>query len=340
MNPSIKLLLLPSLIVTAACSNGFDSTAPLASGATGGDSFLAGSGGSAPGSGTLGDLLAAGGTPLGPGGAAATGGSSAASGGQGSIAPPVVPCSEDDSTWTSTDIFAKHSLPPLTVRNNVWGGDRTGFVAGQSVWAVSATCWGVHAAHTNGTGLVKSYPNTMHGWSLYDGILDATGQLPAAVDELKSAQIYWKMETPNDGRHMALWDIYFHPNQAPGKDQKAHTNLQIFQRILDGDGYFRAEAEKGEKLTLGGVNFSMNLIDGDSLAATNRVITLYMGPYDVSPMGAAEQQLDLKGILDDLLAKGTLATQLYLTGLQNGWEIIVGGDFKTTSYASWIETED
>jgi hypothetical protein len=60
----------------------------------------------------------------------------------------------DAAVWWSTDRWGTWSSGGYTLYNNVWG---SGF-GPQTIWANSATNWGVWANHPN-TGGIKSYPN-------------------------------------------------------------------------------------------------------------------------------------------------------------------------------------
>jgi len=63
------------------------------------------------------------------------------------------------AVWYSTDRWGTWSSGGYTLYNNVWG---SGY-GPQTIWANSATNWGVWANHPN-TGGIKSYPNSTK-WS-------------------------------------------------------------------------------------------------------------------------------------------------------------------------------
>ncbi|MBV1856417.1 glycoside hydrolase family 12 protein [Catellatospora tritici] len=63
------------------------------------------------------------------------------------------------AVWSSTDRWGTWSSGGYTLYNNVWG---SGY-GPQTIWANSATNWGVWANHPN-TGGIKAYPNQTR-WS-------------------------------------------------------------------------------------------------------------------------------------------------------------------------------
>jgi hypothetical protein len=251
-------------------------------------------------------------------------------------------CNKSMAVWTTTDIYGKYNVGQwYTARNNVWGGDRPGFVQGESMWVASERCWGATAAHQEANGLVKSFPNLLRGWATWDGYIRQNTGLPVKLSEMTKALIYWKMSAPNTpgGRYQGLWDIYLHTIPNPGATQLSHTNLQIFQQIYDPSGYAQGEAARGAAKTYGGINFKMNIINGPTMSSTNKVITLFMAPFTGNTMGVAEARIDLMAVLNGLKADGTLDPNLYLTSIQPGWEIIGAGEFVTLDYWTALQND-
>ena len=257
-----------------------------------------------------------------------------------SSAAPIA-CNEASAIWTTNDIYGKYELGESYVaRNNVWGGDRAGYVAGESMWVVSERCWGANASHQEATGLVKSFPNMLRGWATWDGYIRQNTGVPLKLSEMTKAKIYWKTSAPSapGGRYQGLWDIYLHTITNPSATQLSHTNIQIFQQIYDPSGYASGEAAKGVTKTYGGITFKMNIINGATMSSTNKVITLFMGPFAKPNMGVPEALIDLKAVLDGLKADGILDPNLYLSSIQPGWEIIGAGKFVTLDF--WTALQD
>jgi hypothetical protein len=63
------------------------------------------------------------------------------------------------AVWWSSDRWGTWSSGGYTLYNNMWGSGH----GQQTIWANSATNWGVWANHPN-TGGIKSYPNSTR-WS-------------------------------------------------------------------------------------------------------------------------------------------------------------------------------
>jgi hypothetical protein len=248
------------------------------------------------------------------------------------------PCDPTHPLWQTCDNWATQDYGLYVVRNNIWGSDDPA-AGSQCIWSSSEHCWGIEAAHQNGTGQVKGYPQIIRGWAIGNGYMNSAHGMGIRVSDLTKARIHWNMTAPTDGRYMALWDIYFHPTATPG-GEKAKINLMLFQRIVDSDGWFTSDTAGLPIVTLAGEQWKQRITEGDSMSATTRVITLYRQPESASAFfGSEDMTLDLKAMIDQLVGLGYLsATEDYLTGIQIGWEIIWGGTFQTNEF--WTALQD
>jgi hypothetical protein len=99
------------------------------------------------------------------------------------------------AVWSSTDRWGTWSSGGYILYNNIWG---SGY-GPQTIWANSATNWGVWANHPN-TGGIKSYPNQTK-WS--GKKLSALGTCSATLS----------LSTPSGGAWAATFDLWDSSNQ-------------------------------------------------------------------------------------------------------------------------------
>jgi hypothetical protein len=256
-------------------------------------------------------------------------------------------CNYQLKVWENCTQYPKTTMSPYIIRNNFWNMNTAG-AGSQCVWAASSRCWGVNAEHANGTGQVKSYPSLVRGWTYWDGYTTTNHGLGIAVSSLSRAFIRWKMDAPDNGRFIALWDVYLDNTANPGNgaDYHPHTNLMIHQRLVDESGWFQEWVSNLPIITLGGKEFRYRVENGASMSASNRVIKLFLRPAEGDVMGEEDSVLDLKAIIDGLATTletttsdgFALASGMHLVGVQAGYEIIDGGTFVTED--SWVVVQN
>ncbi len=252
-------------------------------------------------------------------------------------------CSTDTAEWqTCANWDAREfSGGAFFLRNNIWGSESPG-AGKQCFWARSESCWGVVAEHRNGEGTPKGYPQSVQGWVTGNGIVSSRKRLGIPIRKLTKAKIHWKMDTPETGRYMALWDIYFHKKARPGGEDKPQTSLMINQRMAD-DGYYATQLLRCPQnnapcpeVTFDGHTFKLWV--GQADWATGNVIQLFLVPTKGRLFGSEDMTLDLKAVIDGLHQSGLIADSEYLTSIQAGWEIIEGGTFTTLEH--WTALQD
>lgn len=247
------------------------------------------------------------------------------------------PCLEANASFRTEKNYDRRDFGKYVLRNNIWGFQNPGAGA-QRMWAVSETCFGVESNHVNATGLVKGYPQAILGWSTGDGFFHNRHGLGMLASQIKKADIAWDMEAPNNvGRYFALWDIYFHDKNNPGPNDLPRTSLMIFQKIRDADLYSAGQArEQNQRLIVDNQTYLMRL-DKKPWAYNNTII-LYLAPDQNAILGQNSHKVNLKAIIDRLIAMGHISNnQDYLTSVQIGWEIIDGAVFKTTGFMTDIQ---
>lgn len=100
------------------------------------------------------------------------------------------------AVWWSSDRWGTWSSGGYTLYNNIWGGG----YGPQTIWANSATSWGVWANHPN-TGGIKSYPNQTK-WS---------GKKISALGTLSSS---FNVTVPTSGvAFTTVYDVWSSDNQ-------------------------------------------------------------------------------------------------------------------------------
>lgn len=248
-------------------------------------------------------------------------------------------------------------------RNNVWGDDVYPLHDGlnwQVLWAywgqnINWIAWGVEAGHTNGVnnlpdrreGGVKSYPCIVRGWTIGIGYVTNNHQLGIKVDELETARVGWTFESPNSGRQQALIDIYLHWWHSPGTSLPA-LNIQLVPHWFDSTGYINDPNNIGRGPNGGDAAYSIGKrwigdIQYEAWVKwdhPDREIGAGERFFHVRPVsfknGASRKNAihDVKGIIDWARSHHNLAhPNMYLTGVQAGFELIDGGSgFRTTTY--------
>jgi hypothetical protein len=98
------------------------------------------------------------------------------------------------AVWESSDQWGTWTTGDYILYNNVWGGG----AGPQSIWANSASNWGVRADHPN-TGGVKSYPN-------------ATRYVNRRLSSLGALSSSFNVRVPSGGAYASTYDIWLDNN--------------------------------------------------------------------------------------------------------------------------------
>lgn len=94
------------------------------------------------------------------------------------------------AVWSSTDRWGSWTSGSYTLYNNVWG---SGY-GPQTIWANSATNWGVWANHPDGGG-IKSYPNS-------------TFNVNRTISSINTLRASVSATTPSGGAWSSTFDIW------------------------------------------------------------------------------------------------------------------------------------
>ncbi len=133
------------------------------------------------------------------------------------------PCAQASNAWVTTGIFDSKQYGDYVLNNNNWGG-----TPGQTLWANSASCWGVTTTATVDVDTPRSYPSITRGWTQNGTVMQALSTpgtydwttksgMGILVTQLTKAKIHWSFSAPTTSglRWMALQDIYFHTVPTP-----------------------------------------------------------------------------------------------------------------------------
>jgi Glycosyl hydrolase family 12 len=99
-----------------------------------------------------------------------------------------------DAVWKDSGQWATWKSGDYTLYNNIWGSG----AGTQTIWARSATNWGVEANHPRTSG-IKSYPNV-------DRVLNRS------LSSLKTVSSSFTTTVPADGDFEAAYDIWANNN--------------------------------------------------------------------------------------------------------------------------------
>ncbi len=212
--------------------------------------------------------------------------------------------------WTSADKWAEFASAGYVVTNDIWG-DKPG---PQTIWARSATQWGVHADHPETPG-IKAYP---HVGRTVNQRLSALSQVTSRL----------ACTVPAAGSYNSAYDIWC--------EQHAYEIMLWMNWRGKMGPIARSWNAKGEPavervdVTVGG--HTWDVYKGSN--GQNVVITFLCKP----PVTAGS--VDIKAILDWIRQQGWFARpehgDVTLDEVQFGWEIAssAGGlDFAVTDFA-------
>jgi hypothetical protein len=217
------------------------------------------------------------------------------------------------------------------------------------MWAQTSACWGAAPTYVNGYGDVKAYLEAWRGYhyNMMSGESDGNG-LPAQMDTITKVIGTWAMETPNAGRYMALWDIYFQLTDGV-RNEQGDANLMLFQYIYDRTGWLASDQDvtpPAPFVTVGGYSWRYKYIPSEGRVNNGPVLVMYMFPQNSQQeWGSETATIDIKAIYDWAVTEELFPASMFLRGVQVGWETIeVGptfgdGKFKTKNFVVQINNE-
>jgi chitodextrinase len=204
------------------------------------------------------------------------------------------------------------------IQANEWNSSAT-----QCVTYTGGTAWSVSTANFNLTtaGPPATYPSIFSGchWGLCTSA--STSQMPIQVSKLASATSSWATTQPASGAYDVAYDIWFNSTPTTA-GQPDGTELMIWLNSRGGVQPFGSQTGTS---TVAGHNW--NVWTGQQ--SSWKIIS-----YVLNPGATSVTNLDVKAIINDTVARGSLNSAHYLIDAEAGFEIWQGGQgLATTSYS-------
>ncbi|WP_153538393.1 GH12 family glycosyl hydrolase domain-containing protein, partial [Streptomyces sp. RB17] len=182
--------------------------------------------------------------------------------------------------------------------------------------------WSVTQANFNtGTnGAPATYPSTYKG--CHWGVCTTGSKLPIQVGELGSATSSWSTTQPDAGAYDVAYDIWF--NSTPTTDgQPDGTELMIW---LNHRGSVQPFGAKTGTSDVAGKSWDV---------WTGKQTSWKIISYALQGGGTSFTDLDVKALIDDAVARGSINPAHYLIDAEAGFEIWQGGQGLATNSFSF-----
>jgi hypothetical protein len=222
----------------------------------------------------------------------------------------------------------------------------------------------------NATAMQDASPANPRAWTVQSG-------MGIPVTSLTKAKIHWAFQAPtNTGvRWLGLQDIYFHKTNNPDPSEfPPFTDLMIDQsiadQVLDGTTFYAASAvaDNATTVTIGGNTYMLFIDDSDetgyhqtgghnihlfnlptafnsnnalaiwgSFDAVNDVAAIVRYFMQANPVDDAGHAL--KNSNGQTITSPLIASNLFLTAINSGWEIDTGTVFTNTAFCVALQSE-
>jgi len=150
--------------------------------------------------------------------------------------------------------------------------------------------------------------------------------LPRQVNQINTLTTHWTQSASGNAWN-ASYDIWFHPTSDPGNNP-AQYEMMLWLNWTDG---FNTIAENYDQN--GAIPYASNVNPGGytwNVYHRDDVFTFRLVNRSNSI------NVDVRPIIDYVIARGWMVSNAYCTSVQTGWEIIQGGTFRTSSYGVTI----
>jgi chitodextrinase len=217
---------------------------------------------------------------------------------------------------TTCDPNGTISAGEYTIQANEWNSsDR------QCVTYTSGTAWSMSTANFNlaTNGAPATYPSIFKG--CHWGLCTPNSGLPIQVSKLGSAVSSWNTVQPASGAYDVAYDLWF--NSTPTTSgQPDGTEIMIW---LNSRGGVQPFGSQTGNATISGLNW--NVWTGQQSGW--KIIS-----YVLNPGATSVNNLDVKAMINDSVARGSLNSAHYLLDAEAGFEIWKGGQgLATTSFS-------
>jgi len=206
-----------------------------------------------------------------------------------------------------------------TIQANEWNSSDQ-----QCITYNSATSWSVSTANFNlSGGAPATYPSIYKG--CHWGACTAGSGLPIQVNKLTSATSSWNTTQPATGAYDVAYDLW--TNSAPTTGgQPDGSEIMIWLNSRGGVSPF---GSKVASLNIGGLNWDV---------WTGRQTSWNIVSYVLQGGGTAFNNLNVKALIDDSVARGVTNASHYLLDAEAGFEIWKGGQGLATNSSSFTAT--
>jgi cellulose 1,4-beta-cellobiosidase len=206
------------------------------------------------------------------------------------------------------------------IQNNEWNS-----TAQQCVTYTGGTAWNVSTANFNlpTAGAPATYPSIYKG--CHWGLCTPNSGLPIQVSNLGSATSSWSTTQPGSGAYDVAYDIWF--NSTPTTSgQPDGTEIMIWLNHRGGVQPFGSQTG-----TANLAGYTWNVWTGNQTSW--KIIS-----YVLNPGGTSFTNLDVKALINDAVARGSLNPSNYLLDAEAGFEIWQGGQGLGTNSFSFNAT--
>lgn len=231
---------------------------------------------------------------------------------EASVAPRATDCTTEGTQTTPGGEYV--------IQNNEWNSS-----AQQCITYTSGTAWSVSTANfalpTNGAP--ATYPSIYKG--CHWGLCSTGSGLPIQVSNLGSATSSWSTVQPASGAYDVAYDLWF--NSTPTTTgQPDGTEVMIW---LNSRGGVQPFGSQTGTANVAGSNWNV---------WTGQQTSWKIISYVLNPGATSVTNLDVKALINDAVARGSINPSHYFIDAEAGFEIWQGGQGLATNSFSFSAT--
>jgi hypothetical protein len=216
------------------------------------------------------------------------------------------------------------------VNNNLWGaGSGSGWQCSWDSWQSGDTIgWGTTWNWSGEPNSVKSYSSVVLGW--HWGWQRPGTELPVRVGDYRSIPTTWNYSVSQSGTMNVAYDLWLHPMSNPGSSNNPTDEIMIWSYRDGGAG---PAGTYQTTVNIGGANWDLyrGWIDAGNGVGWN-VFSF------IRTSNTTSVNLNLRDFTGDLIWRGWLSGDKYLSSIQAGTEVFYGnGRVDTNSY--WVDVQ-
>lgn len=192
--------------------------------------------------------------------------------------------------------------------------------------------WGTSYNKNSGaTNEVKSYDSAVLGWHWGWQIDQAQTGLPISVTSSQSVTCDWRFEVSSSGTvtQNGAYDLWVHDVSNPDWGNDPTDEIMIWLYRSNNAGPISNAGSPIENVSLAGATWTLHL---GEISGQWKVWSY------VRDSNATSATLDIMDFVGDLVDRGYVGTNKYLSSIEAGTEVFWGqGQFDTTSFGCLIE---